>query len=401
MKELYVPEKEILRRISSIQKRMSETTMEAILILQRVDLLYFSGTAQSGCLFIPQEGSPLLMIKKYLPRAIEESPLKDIVSLESMKNIPECIIDFYGKLPKVIGLEFDVITVRQLKFMEMLFPNSHFIDASPYILETRMTKSPWEIDQMRKAADISLATFKYAEDCLKSGYKEIEFAGMLETFARTQGHGAQLRIRDYLTEGYPWHILSGRSGGLVGLMDAPASGEGTSPAFPCGAGNKIIENNEPVMIDFGTVFNGYHLDETRIYVIGSLPSHIEKACMVAIEIHNDILSQAKPGKTVKELFDYAVKKVEKMGLGEQFLGPPGYKVSFFAHGIGLELVEPPFIAQKRNDVLKIGMTLALEPKFVFPGEAAAGIESVFLVTEKGGELISKIPVKVFILNYRE
>ena len=42
------------------------------------------------------------------------------------------------------------------------------------------------------------------------------------------------------------------------------------------------------------------------------------------------------------------------------------------------------------------MTFALEPKMVFENEFAAGVESVFAVTETGSRLITKIPVEVFV-----
>jgi Xaa-Pro aminopeptidase len=42
------------------------------------------------------------------------------------------------------------------------------------------------------------------------------------------------------------------------------------------------------------------------------------------------------------------------------------------------------------------MTFALEPKLVYENEFAAGVESVFLVTETGTQLISKAPVEIFI-----
>jgi Xaa-Pro aminopeptidase len=85
-----------------------------------------------------------------------------------------------------------------------------------------------------------------------------------------------------------------------------------------------------------------------------------------------------------------------LGYAKEYLGPPGYKVSFIGHGIGLELIEPPIIAKGRKDRLEKGMTFALEPKIVFEDEFAAGIESVVLVTETGFNLISKVPVDVFI-----
>jgi Xaa-Pro aminopeptidase len=71
-------------------------------------------------------------------------------------------------------------------------------------------------------------------------------------------------------------------------------------------------------------------------------------------------------------------------------------VTFVGHGIGLELIEPPFLARNRKEVLKEGMVFALEPKMVFENEFSAGVESVFRVTEKGAQLISKIPVEVFV-----
>jgi Xaa-Pro aminopeptidase len=42
------------------------------------------------------------------------------------------------------------------------------------------------------------------------------------------------------------------------------------------------------------------------------------------------------------------------------------------------------------------MTFALEPKMVFENQFSAGVESVFLVTENGSRLISKVPVEVFV-----
>jgi Xaa-Pro aminopeptidase len=66
--------------------------------------------------------------------------------------------------------------------------------------------------------------------------------------------------------------------------------------------------------------------------------------------------------------------------------------------VGLELIEPPFIAQGKNEVLRPGMVFALEPKMVFENELSAGIESVFAVTETGCRLISRVPVEVFVVR---
>ena len=159
-------------------------------------------------------------------------------------------------------------------------------------------------------------------------------------------------------------------------------------------------SNEPVMVDLASVLNGYHMDETRMFALGTMPDRALKASLTTIEIHHAVLDKAKPGITVDDLFQHARSVAESKGYGEVYLGPSGYKVSFIAHGIGLELIEPPIIARGKKDLLKPGMVFALEPKMVFEKEFCVGVESVFLVTEKGARLISKVPADIFIIGDR-
>ncbi len=74
MASFRIPADEISRRISTFQKYLRTQKLTAALLVQRIDLLYFSGTAQSGCLYIPARGEPDLFVKRYLPRAAAESP---------------------------------------------------------------------------------------------------------------------------------------------------------------------------------------------------------------------------------------------------------------------------------------------------------------------------------------
>ena len=393
-----VPKDEIKKRIDRIQKELQKKEIDALFIAQRVDLFYFSGTAQNGYLYIPAEGPPLLMIKKYFPRAKEESSIEDILEIRSVKSVPRYISQFYGRIPKRIGMEFDVMPVREFLFYDrQIFPDQECVDASDLIHSVRMIKSDWEIEQMEKAAELSYKTFQFIQENLRPGYTEMEFAGIVETFSRRHGHGGQLRVRDYKTEAYPWHILSGESGGKIGLLDAPTSGEGTSPAFPCGAGHKEIREGEPIMIDFGTMLNGFHFDETRMFAIKGMPKKALDASKAAIEIQFKVLEKVKPGQTLDELVQISLAHAYRLGYIDYFLGPPKYKVSFIGHGIGHELIEKPIIAMGKDEELRPGMVFALEPKMVFKDEFAAGIESVFLVTENGYRLLSKTPSEVFIV----
>ena len=115
------PAVEITARTQRIQETLLKDGVEGILVIQRVDLFYFSGTAQNASLYIPAEGPPLLMVKKYLPRALKESPIESVVEIRSVTEIPDRIKAHCGRLPQTLGFELDVMPVREFLFYQRLF----------------------------------------------------------------------------------------------------------------------------------------------------------------------------------------------------------------------------------------------------------------------------------------
>jgi len=120
------------------------------------------------------------------------------------------------------------------------------------------------------------------------------------------------------------------------------------------------------------------------------------ASKVSIEVLYTLLSLMKPGIIMGDIFEKSVQLAKQKGYEEQFLGLPGIKSIFIGHSIGIELVESPIISKGKKDVLKPGMVFAMEPKFNFKNEFAAGIESVIQITEDGAQFLSTTPHKIFI-----
>jgi len=352
MEAIVVPDKELEIRKKRVQKALREKEIEALFLVQRVDLYYLTGIRRRGIFYLPAEGEPLLFLDASLASEGDRPGIYETVRIASLEEVSPAIRDFYGTLPRTIGFELDVLPVADFHVYRGLLPGVECVDGSWCVLEPRRIKSDWELARMEEAAQLTAQTFAYGKSVLRPGLEEMAFAALLEGFARVQGRERErVRVRNYQTEGYEWHVLSGKSGGMVGLLDSPASGEGTSVAFPCGAGYKPIEVHEPVMVDFSFVLNEYHMDETRMFSLGPMEGKAMKACEASIAIHDTVLSRVKPGVTVDELFQCSVEKAGELGFGDQYLGPPGNKVTFIGHGIGLELVEGPIIAKGKKDLL--------------------------------------------------
>jgi Xaa-Pro dipeptidase len=379
---------EIENRLMRVRTGMEMQGIEALLVIQKMDFYYLSGTTQDGLLFLPLEGRALLMIKRELERAKAESPVKEVVALKSLRDIPSFIQTYWNRLPHSLGLELDVLPVNDYLKLQELFPGLRFMDASPILRETRKIKSPFEIDLMRVAGKIGKKVYQEARKILKEGMTEIEFGGLLEAVAKRHGHEGLLRVRSLNYEAYTWHVLSGLTGGIVSQSDSPMGGLGLSPAFPVGASLKVMRAHEPILVDFGTCYHGYQADETRMFSIGKLKQKFIDAYKACREIHDTVLEGTRPGADCEAIFMKTLQLAEKLGYKDSYLGPLGLQTRFIAHGIGLELNELPFIARGQSYPLEKGMTFAVEPKIVFPREGSVGIENTVVVTENGYQILT-------------
>ncbi len=390
-----IPRSEIEQRISTFQKLLSNNGFSGAIIIQQADLYYYSGTTQNSHLVIPAEEEPILIVKKSLPRAKEEAKLNKIVPYTGWNDF-KCLISKVIPEKTRIGFEADVIPAKIYSRYEQLLDNNTITDVSSLIRQQRMIKSPYELSLMNRSAVISNSVFKHASTVIKEGISEIALASMLEQHARQMGHQGLVRMRGFNQHLYYGHIMSGTNAAAVSYFEGPTGGSGLNPSFPQGAGEKIIKRNEPIIIDFVSVVDGYMVDQTRIFSLGKIANHLEEAYQSSLEIKETICKSGKPGVTCNDLYETAFSLVKAHGLGPYFMGS-SEQVSFVGHGVGLELDELPVIAKGVKMPLAEGMVVAIEPKFVFPEEGTVGIEDTCLINKTGFEEITFFSNKIQVL----
>lgn len=378
------PSSELEYRYRKLQQYMNEEGLDAVIIVQNADLFYFTGTIQSGNFYVPREGKPLYMVRKDFMRARMESGLKDIVSFSTMKDIPGILAEYGCPQPERIGMELDVLPVNFMERYRKVFPKGDFSDATPIIRKVRMIKTPYEIQILRDAACQVDRVCRRAREIIREGITDLELAAELEFTARNAGHQGLLRMRAFNAELFYAHIFSGADSAVPSYMDTPLGGVGTSPAFSQGAGAKKIRRNEPITVDFAGCLDGYMVDQTRMFAIGGLSDRLKKGYEDMLSIQDRMITLANERATWGDIYDDCFAMATSRGYADSFMGNKGSQVSFIGHGIGIEIDEFPFIARGFNDVpLEPGMVFAFEPKVVFPGEGAVGIENTFHLSDQG------------------
>ncbi len=381
------------QRIIRLQAMLRNKSVQAALLILPIDVYYFAGTRQNAVLWVPADGQPMLLVRKSLSRAREESPIVDIRPFPSSKEFASVFSEEHIS----VGMTFDAVPVQQHSYYSRALPGRSFVDISMMVREVMSVKSPFELEQLKYSASKLASVFAEVPQFLKAGMRELDLSIEMEYRLRKVGHEGYIRMRAFNQELFFGLAVS--SGGVNGgFFDGPVTGKGLSSASPHGASYDEIQVNQPILMDYAGVFNGYIADMTRMFVIGTLDPELQRAFYVAIDIQEMVRQAMKPGAICEELFLAAATIAEQAGLGSCFMGMPGEQAKFIGHGVGLELDQLPVLAKGFTMPLQSGQVIAVEPKFVIPGKGVIGIENTFAVTDKGGLRLSDFSDAIVFLE---
>jgi Xaa-Pro dipeptidase len=374
---------EHLSRIARYQAALGEHGLAGALLLNAVDVFYLAGTRQNGALWVPASGAPVLLVRKSLARAKAESAVADVRPFPPSRDLARAL----GAAGKV-GLAFEAVPAATLEWWRRQLPGAELVDAGALLRDQRSVKSAAELAVLREGARRICGVFAEIPRFLRAGMRELDLSAEIESRLRRAGNEGVPRLRGFNAELFVGLAVAGDAAADAGYFDGPVVGRGLSAAYPQGASERLVREGEPVLFDFTSVFGGYVVDMTRIAVVGALDPRLERAFDVACAIQDEVARSLRPGVPCVELWEHARAMAEQARLGDAFMGPPGDQARFVGHGVGLELDELPVLAPGFQGPLRAGNVVAVEPKFVFPGVGAVGIENTYVVGEAGAEKLT-------------
>ena len=226
----------------------------------------------------------------------------------------------------------------------------------------------------------------------------MELSAAIENYFRLKGHSAIVRCRTEQME-MNFGVCSSGLNALTGTkFNGITAGTGISAAVPYGASHRPINRNEPVVLDYAFNLDGYHLDQTRIFIWGQPTAEIRRAYQAMHQVEQAIIAELRPGNIWSEIYFKAVKLAGELGYTQEFMGLGKGKVNFVGHGVGLELDELPLLAPKMEYQLLEGMTIAIEPKVALPAIGVIGDEDTLALTASGCEVLTQCPNQLIIIE---
>jgi len=380
-----VPDHELQLRLDGLRAALREDDIDLAVFVEASDLVYLTGAMTDAHLLVPVEGDPTLLVRRDFERARREIPLERIEPFPSLRALPEHVAELGAQR---LGFELDVLpAARYLRYRDLLAPRT-IVDVSPTIARLRARKSPWEVDRIRDAARQVRTAFTAAESLAETCATDLEIQIELERVLRLAGHQGPLRFRGLNGMMFYGAVLAGPDGAVAPWADTPLGGPGPNRAVGKGPGGWRIGEGDAITVDLVGGAEGYLADATRTLFRGTGRDPLPAALEVCVDILAELESLLRPGVPGGALYDRGAELAAAAGFADNWMGHGPGRVRFVGHGVGLEVNEPPFLAAGVEEPLVAGNVVAVEPKLVFPGVGAVGVENTYLVTEDGAERLT-------------
>jgi Xaa-Pro aminopeptidase len=384
----YISREELERRWQRVRQFMD---CDSLVILQNVDQYYLAGTIQTGVLWFPREGEPLLAVRKSFERAKRESAVKNIVPLKTYSEL-SALIPNPGA---TVGFELDVVPFSTYHQVAKYFSKAKIVDGSMAVRQARSVKTAYEIDCIRQAARQLDTMFLDIPRHIHENEPEFELAARIEYVLRMAGHQGLTRVRRFNMEMHYGAVAFAETASYPHAFDGPVGVRGLYPAVPAMGSRRLLKRNEPVMIDICGGYAGYIADASRTFSIGAVSPQMRETHQYIMELNAWIEEQLRPGNIPSEIYAAILDRVSKQAFAAHFMGAGENQVRFVAHSVGLELDEIPVIAPKFDSPLEPGVVLAVEPKVFYPGLGGVGVENTYVITENACERLTTCPMEIF------
>lgn len=353
------------RRRAYLAYLFEEHKLDAIVISKPTHIRYLTGfTGSNGQLLLTRRTMYLLTDSRYESQAQDEVENCKIV-IASKGLFEEIKRRNYLRKAKRVGFESNHITVEEQRRLKRTLPTSRLVALDVSIEPIMLQKEQYEIDNIKRAVEISELVFHAVLGSIKPGVTEREIAAELIYLHRRYGADHD-SFEPIVASGY-----------RAALPHARPSG-------------KQIKNNEILLIDFGCVFNGYNSDITRTIAVGDVGSEARKVHAVVREALERVLETARDGVSCKTLDGIARNVITKAGYGNLFRHSLG-------HGIGLDVHELPRISSQSTERLVSRSTVTLEPGVYVPDHFGVRIEDDVLITESGCEPLTSLTRELIVV----
>ncbi len=363
------PKCEFEARLARAQEMMAARSLAGMIFTTEPEVRYFSGfhtlfwqsPTRPWFLFVPAEGKPVAVIPEIGAELMRQTWLDDIRTWSAPCpsddgiSLLQDLLSSYSTTGAKIGVmkgheTFLRMPLGDWERLSRLLSEIEFCDCADIMRSLRMVKSESEIEKIANICGIVSRTFSKADAMFQEGQV------LTETFRAFR--------RQCLADGaddVPYLVGGADQGGYHDVISPPS--------------DRPLRRGDILMLDTGSVFDGYFCDFDRNFAIAAADDRSKEAYDVLWRATEAGMRVARPGKTCRQLFAAMRSVISELDRGSGDVGRLG-------HGLGMQLTEWPSHAGFDETMLKENMVITLEPSLGY-GDGRIMVHEENLVIRDG------------------
>ena len=333
--------------IDNILKDLENDDFQAYLLTQFTNVEYISGYKPTSFAFCIIKENPIIYASGMDMELAHRDSNIEVKEYESYKVM---IDELKKEGIKNLAIEPSLPFSTYVRFRD-----DFEIDSRTYIDKQRMIKTPSEIEKITKATEIAQKSFLDLDILNNSGTeKEVAF----DLVRLMIENGASKESFDTI-------VASGADSSLPHAIPQTKS------------------LDQPILIDWGAIYEGYCSDNTRTMIYTERQQEIWD---IVAESHDKAIKAIKPGLKCCEIDKVARDIIVDYGYGDKFIHSTG-------HSLGLDIHETPGFSLRDDTIIEKGMVITVEPGIYLEGEFGVRLEDTVSISKRA-DVIGNLPLDI-------
>jgi Xaa-Pro dipeptidase len=366
---------EFEQRTATVQRLMHDARLDAVLVTTEAEIRYFTGfhsqffesPTRPWFVIVPAEGKPIAVIPTIGESGMAATWIDDIRTWPSPRPADDGISALtstisslptrHGRLGMPLGPESILrMPAGDAKKLADTMPHE-VVDCAEMLLRQRFVKSPAEIEKIRRVCQITSDAFEALPGHSRIGDSEIDITRRMRIDLLERG-----------ADSTPFMVAGSGAGGYDSIIMGPTQ--------------RQLQSGDILIIDTGTVFDGYFCDFDRNFGFGHVADDAQRANTAVHQALDAGFDAARPGARMCDVWSAMSKVMEEFGSLGNSIGRMG-------HGLGMLLTEWPSVHPDDQNILEPGVVMTLEPGMTFaPGRQLVHEENI-VITESGAEYLTR------------
>ncbi len=368
-----LPPLDVSGRLDRLRDTLPAAGVEGLLVTAAANVRWLTGfTGSAGLLLVTPHRAVLTSDGRYRTQSEEQvteagaAEAVDIV-IGGAQAQRDAAVAAWGDVTN-LGLEADDVSWSGQRSWDAAFGSGVSLVPTRGCVEAlRLVKDAGEVARMERAAAI-------ADDAL---------ASVTPLLARAETESV---TEAYLAAALD-HAMRARGAEDSAFETIVASGPNSAKPH-ARPSDRRIRAGDPVVIDFGAIYEGYRSDMTRTFSVGGEPTgELGRVFSVVAASQRVGVAAVGPG-VVAGAVDRACRDViAEAGWAERFEHGTG-------HGVGLDIHEAPSVGPGATAILTPGVVATVEPGVYLAGVGGVRIEDTLVVVEDGCRPLTMFPKDV-------